>query len=347
MRDGLETRVSEGDADTEGLQGDIAPPGEIVVDPWTGYVPVDISSFSKLVVPNFDIYIPVRGRPVLYSEAGTGPAGWQVIRRLRDRGHGTVYIHSSQREVYLDHIQEYLEEVLSDRSADGNKLASVLYSGTTNLVQKIFEETVTGQAIQRAQDIVSTIVDNIYNWKDILPSVVGLVSHHYYTYTHSVNVAVFSIALAQHMGISEMAFLKELGLGGLLHDLGKRRIDRSILDKPGPLSNSEWSLVRQHPAWGKDLSCDVAHLGDVSRRAILEHHERCDGSGYPEGASRADISLEGRIIAVADVYSALSSKRAYKDAARPFRALEMMKGEMKGAFDPEVFREFVLLLGGA
>lgn len=319
---------------------------EAVQEQWSHYVAVDVASFRYGATLDFELYIAVDGRPVLYTDQSSGVLGRQAALKLAGNAVRTVYINADERDRYLDYMQEHLSQVLSDLSLPSSQRAAALHSTTTNLVQKIFEEPITGRAVRRAEKIVSTMVEHLYKVEDLFPSVFGLVSHHYYTYTHSVNVTIYAIALAQHLRISDSEFVNDLGVGGLLHDLGKSKIDRKILDKRSHLSDSEWVLMRQHPIWGVELLGQVADIKEVTRRAILEHHERCDASGYPYGLEKREISLEGRILAVVDVYAALTSNRSYRNGFKPFGALELMKKEIGRGLDQEIFRDFVLLLGG-
>jgi putative nucleotidyltransferase with HDIG domain len=165
--------------------------------------------------------------------------------------------------------------------------------------------------------------------------------HHNYTYRHSMMVTAFLTCFARAVGFSG-SDIEKLALGGLLHDIGKLSVPASILDKPGALEPEEWEVMRQHPAFG------VRALG-ASRRGwdpdiidcILHHHERLDGRGYPDGLAGNEVSDIVRLISIADVFSALVDKRAYKqplDALQAFRILLDSEGQLERklveAFEP-------------
>jgi len=122
------------------------------------------------------------------------------------------------------------------------------------------------------------------------------------TYTHCVDVYVYSIALAERLGVEEASDLQVLGTGALLHDIGKSRIDKSILNKNGPLSGDEWTIVRKHPIDGVEMLRKAGGVADDSYAVVSQHHERCDGSGYPEGLTKDKIHLYGRISGIVDVF---------------------------------------------
>jgi HD-GYP domain-containing protein (c-di-GMP phosphodiesterase class II) len=145
-----------------------------------------------------------------------------------------------------------------------------------------------------------------------------------YTECHLQRIRATAIAIAGRMGV-EGSDLEALGYGAVVHDLGKLRIPDSILTNPGTLSDEEWAQMKQHPEWGAEIIGENAFY-DVARQVALCHHERWDGSGYPRGLSGEAIPLAARVVAVADVYDALTSARPYKRAWQPERALvELMR----------------------
>ena len=137
----------------------------------------------------------------------------------------------------------------------------------------------------------------------------------------------------------------QIGLGAVLHDLGKLGIDPGILTKPGPLTAEETQIVHTHPAKGVAL-CSGLNLSFTAMQCVLFHHERADGSGYPGGVRREEIPLAAMAVGLVDVFAALTSPRPYAAAVSPFEALRIMR-DMKGAFDAELFKRFVMVLSGA
>jgi HD-GYP domain-containing protein (c-di-GMP phosphodiesterase class II) len=171
-------------------------------------------------------------------------------------------------------------------------------------------------------------------------SLMRLSTHDYYTYNHSVNVAVYSIAIAKRVFGTEKGGLISAGLGGLLHDIGKRKVDFDIINKPGRLTPEEWEEVKKHPDYGMDLLKGLNSIPDATRRVVHEHHENCDGTGYPQGMNGDAISQHAKVAAIADVFDALTTKRPYKEAATAQAALEIMYGMQPGKFDQALFKNF-------
>jgi HD-GYP domain-containing protein (c-di-GMP phosphodiesterase class II) len=159
----------------------------------------------------------------------------------------------------------------------------------------------------------------------------------HYTQGHCERVADLACILAVRAGIDERSMFW-FRLGALLHDVGKIIVPFEVLNKPGPLTNEEWALMKLHPQAGLDLIADIDFPGDV-RAMIRSHHERWDGTGYPDGLVGETTPLPARILRIADVYDALTSTRGYRSALPHERAIELMREE--GQFDPQLFEIFI------
>jgi HD-GYP domain-containing protein (c-di-GMP phosphodiesterase class II) len=172
----------------------------------------------------------------------------------------------------------------------------------------------------------------------------GITSHDFNTYTHSVNVGVLSVLFAKALIKGTDAHnLHELGAGLFLHDIGKVRVDQSILNKQGRLTEDGRHIIREHPRHGYDILSETNQLTEECKIIVMQHHEKANGSGYPHGLKGDNIHLYGRICRLADVYDALTSDRGYRQRLSTFDALKLMKKELKYTFDKELFHKFVLL----
>ncbi len=156
---------------------------------------------------------------------------------------------------------------------------------------------------------------------------------------HSQRVADLAMEIGREMGLEE-AILSPLRLAALMHDIGKIGVPDVVLHKPGPLDEQEWALMHKHPQTGFDILKNIPYLAPALD-AILQHHEKYNGKGYPVGLSGDEISLSARILAIVDVYDALTSNRPYRPAFSPEKALEIIRGEAGQQFDPEVVQAFV------
>jgi HD-GYP domain-containing protein (c-di-GMP phosphodiesterase class II) len=162
---------------------------------------------------------------------------------------------------------------------------------------------------------------------------VSLAAKDEYTECHTRRVALRAVQVGEELGLSPIR-LRALATGALVHDIGKLVVPDSVLKKPGPLTDEEFSLIKRHPESGDKLLADLGFGNDV-RQLVRDHHERLDGSGYPHGTSGSAISLDVRILSVCDVYDALISNRVYRKAWTHDRALALLREESGTAFDPK------------
>lgn len=212
-------------------------------------------------------------------------------------------------------------------------------------VISMFADARMGQALQfeQASELVEEISDSVLRHPNALISLARLKNADEYTYMHSVAVCALMIALARQLGLNE-GQVREAGLAGLLHDIGKMAIPNAVLNKPGKLTDSEFAMVRNHPKAGTRMLLDSQQVGGLVLDVCLHHHEKVDGSGYPHRLAGEQISLYARMGAVCDVYDAITSDRPYKQGWDPAEAIRKM-AEWNGHFDTLVFQSFVKTVG--
>lgn len=229
--------------------------------------------------------------------------------------------------------------------SDEVKRASRIVEKGREAVVSMFQEARMGKAIEAeaAAPLVEEISNSMLRNPGALVSIARLKTADDYTYLHSVAVCALMIALARQLGLDERQ-TREAGMAGLLHDLGKAMIPAEVLNKPGKLTETEFALVKTHPEEGHTLLLSGNGVSEAAKDVCLHHHEKFDGSGYPEGLSGEDISLYARMGAVCDVYDAITSNRPYKAGWDPAESIRRM-AEWKGHFDPVVFQAFVKSLG--
>lgn len=202
-----------------------------------------------------------------------------------------------------------------------------------------FDDGTTPQKLPDITGQIEDIVSELYRNKDVMVNMMDLSSYDNYTFSHSLNVTLVSILLGVTMKLSR-AELVGLGAGALLHDIGKINISKRILLKNGPLTDEEFAVVQKHPQDGFDYISKRIQLPPRHALTILDHHEKYDGTGYPNRKKGEDISTFGRICSVADVYDALSSKRPYRDALPVHECVEYIMAGAHTQFDPDVVSAF-------
>ncbi|MBP9785919.1 MAG: HD-GYP domain-containing protein [Giesbergeria sp.] len=213
-------------------------------------------------------------------------------------------------------------------------------------VISMFSEARLGRAVDagEAQALVQDISDSVARNPGALISLARLKTADDYTYMHSVAVCALMVALARQLGLSD-AHTRSAGLAGLLHDLGKAAIPLEVLNKPGKLTDEEFDVVRTHPVAGYEMLKEGAQVSAPVLDACLHHHEKMDGTGYPDRLAGEKISLIARMAAVCDVYDAVTSDRPYKRGWDPSESLRRMTEWTGGHFDTRVFQAFVKTIG--
>jgi HD-GYP domain-containing protein (c-di-GMP phosphodiesterase class II) len=164
------------------------------------------------------------------------------------------------------------------------------------------------------------------------------------TEEHTRRVAALAVEMGERLGLSA-GRLRSLAIGGLLHDMGKLSVPDAILQKPGPLGDEEFALIKLHPQRGRELLTELGGFDETVKRLVLDHHERLDGGGYPRGLKASDLDLETRILALSDVYDALVSPRVYRPAWTMDEALALIRNESGTAFDPRCVDALFEILG--
>ncbi|PTS81972.1 hydrolase [Pseudomonas sp. HMWF032] len=228
---------------------------------------------------------------------------------------------------------------------DEVRRAAKLCANAKAAVISMFSDARMGQALQfeQAGELVEEISDSVMRHPNALISLARLKNADEYTYMHSVAVCALMIALARQLGLSE-GQVREAGLAGLLHDIGKMAIPNEVLNKPGKLTDSEFATVRNHPEAGSRMLLESKQVSALVLDVCLHHHEKIDGTGYPHRLEGEQISLYARMGAVCDVYDAITSDRPYKRGWDPAESIRKM-AEWKGHFDPVVFQAFVKTVG--
>jgi HD-GYP domain-containing protein (c-di-GMP phosphodiesterase class II) len=210
----------------------------------------------------------------------------------------------------------------------------------------MFQEVRMGRAV--SPEFAGTLVEEISSSVERNPgaiiSLARLKSADDYTYMHSVAVCALMVALSRQLGL-DAALTRELGLAGLLHDLGKALMPMEVLNKPGKLTDEEFAIIKRHPVEGHRLLVEGGSVGDLQLDVVLHHHEKIDGSGYPDHLKGEEISLYSKMGAICDVYDAVTSNRPYKAGWDPAESIRRMADWCNGHFDGNIFQAFVKCMG--
>ena len=248
--------------------------------------------------------------------------------------------HSLQEAVAGKHIVEKVP------LAQEMQRAAKIYAKSKEAVFSMFQEARLGKAINTevARAMVEEISQSVLRNPAALISLARIKTADEYTYLHSIAVCALMIALARQLGLNEDD-TREAGVAGLLHDLGKAKIPLEILNKPGRLTEEEFTIIKTHPAEGHQMLVEGYGVGEIALDVCMHHHEKMDGTGYPHGLPADKITMFARMGAVCDVYDAITSNRPYKQGWNPAESLHKMAQWQDGHFDPNVFKAFVKSVG--
>jgi len=307
------------------------------------YIPVELATLRLDTVKSFDLFMRVEQDNYVLYLSRKNVLTETDLANLAEKKIYKLYVSSEQESDYRHYVEEHLSEIVRDPAISVETKSRIVYETSTSVVEDVFKDPRT-ENIQRSKEVISDTVTLILSSEEATRRLTQIASHDYYTYTHSVNVCVFGVAFAKKVfpSMSGDEF-QRLGVGFTLHDIGKSCIPTSILNKQGPLDAREWQLMRTHPDESARILKETGHLTDEAHVIALQHHERIDGTGYPRQLRDRDIHELAKICAVADVFDALTTNRAYGTAKNSFEALNVMKNEMYGHFSKEHFEKFVLL----
>lgn len=234
-------------------------------------------------------------------------------------------------------LQGFREELLR---------AKEVYGEAKSMVKDLLAEARLGKTVdgERAQYVVNNMVDSIFRNQDALVSLTRLKSYDDYTFQHCLNVSVLTVALGRNLGLVKDE-LRRLGVGAVLHDIGKMQIPEAILNKPGRYTDEEFAIMKQHTLKGASILMSAADVEKESAAVALNHHERYSGKGYPRGLIGMGIGKYGLISAIVDVYDAITSDRVYHKGLPSYQAIQKIYEWGATDFYPVYVQKFIQSLG--
>lgn len=250
----------------------------------------------------------------------------KYINKLKDLGISSIYIRDDLGN------KAYVHDIVR------NDLKRSSLKAIENIMDNVclFDE----EEVEDLKVIIIEIVDELLTAEDILVNISDIRTVDNYTYGHSVNVAILSMITGISLGYTKEKLI-ELGLGAILHDIGKTQIDLSILNKPQSLSKSEFEIIKKHTILGYSLLSNMENINFNSRMIALSHHERYDGNGYPHNLKGEDIHEYARIVSIVDVYDALTNDRVYRNKIGSDKALDYIESMAGTQFDRLMVDKFL------
>jgi HD-GYP domain-containing protein (c-di-GMP phosphodiesterase class II) len=304
--------------------------------------PLALLRINKIM--HFEIYLwnPKQQEHVLFCGKNLKFTD-EVKDRLLDNGVSEIHVRDSEQHAFSHYVEDNLTAILDDPAVKPEQKADLLYLSLTGVIEDVMMDPRAGNVVPRSKRIVENTCKFIYEQRNALEFMMRVCSFDYYTYTHSVNVFVFAMALGARVFPKEEV-MDDYGMGALLHDVGKSRIPDEILNCKGRLTDEQFVIMKKHPEYGFEILQEKDGISPLALDMVLHHHERIQGGGYPDNLSGDQICREVRCLTIADIFDALTTRRSYKEQMNSFHALKLMRDEMADHIDPDLFRIFVQLI---
>ncbi len=286
----------------------------------------------------------------------------KMVEKIVNSGIMELYIDTDQGLDVLDEtaekerndmIQTEMSSIAASRLEKHNHVplekeiikAKEIKNEAKNTVYNIMEEIRFGKPIktEKVEHVVETMVDSIFRNQDALISLGRIKKMDEYTYVHSMSVCVLMISFGKHLGF-EPRQLKEVGVGAMLHDIGKMKVPQDVLNSIDPLTDEQYKLMKSHALHSRVLLEKANGISDIAIQLAAQHHERIDGNGYPDGLKGDEISIYGQAAAIADVYDAMTSQRCYQRRFEPTEVLKKLF-EWDKLYNKELVQKFIRSIG--
>jgi HD-GYP domain-containing protein (c-di-GMP phosphodiesterase class II) len=296
------------------------------------YVPVSIESIQAEFFPDVALYIRSGSKYILYKSHGRNFTNLDA-ERLMTNNVDFLFVSPADLEVITTFMENNAERVLQDDTLQAKTKGKIIYQTSINFVGDLFEHPEKVQDFTRSKRLVENLLNYLSSDKDSFNSLETVMSHNYYTFVHSLQVAALSVLLHSEAYLLSHDEMIDVGIGTLLHDFGKIFIAPEILNKEGKLTAAEVEAYRSHPEEGYQYLKKHTKMSDISLGVVRHHHERNNGNGYPQGLKGPAITRSAQVGALCDVYCTLTIDRSCRKALSSSIALQIMKQEMKGSFN--------------
>ena len=312
------------------------------------YRPINLKLLGSSGADYFDIYHKTSSlRSVLYLKLADSilEQNDKVKQHLKSGDtKGEFFVREEDLFRYQLQATQTLREIARDSTIPFQEKSQIVYDVSKSIMKEFFEHNASKEILRSSEEVMEIMQECFKNSKSEFFSITQVTHKDYSTYTHSVNVGLYCMTYGVKVGLSS-GDIRELGLGGILHDVGKSKISPAILDKNGFLTDEEFEEAKKHAPYGGELLFDMNCYGQNVVDMANQHHEKFKGGGYPEELAGEEISYFSRICKVMDVYDALTSRRTYRNLANPFDTLSLMKRNMTDEFDPAILDSFIKFMG--
>jgi len=303
------------------------------------YIQIDIEGLKKATRDiTFDIYLQLSQSNFAHVFSKSTGLDYRRLAQYLHKGVTELYILKEDEKAYSEYIQSTVDKIVQDPNLPSEKKIAALLNMTEQNISELFAQlNIPEETAETSKKVIKNYINFMSENPKTLSVLLKLVSHGEYLYYHSIAVSVFSMFIARATGQFDKKMMEIIGLGGFLHDIGCIQLPKDLLDSPHELSPSEWNLMKTHTKIGLSMIEATPNIPDEVRYIVYQHHEEPDGTGYPNGLKGNSIYYPAKIVALADSFSALISKRPFRPAFSLEQAVHIIQTD-KGKFDPHLVR---------
>lgn len=306
------------------------------------YFKVPASLYRPGDIIEEDLYFLYQGQYVLYRLKNLV---WRQedAKRLEEFQIMNLYMKFSDKREHQKFLESNLSKILDSDKIGERAKAEILYDTSVSLIEDIFSSPQSSENLKRSMKSVKHTIHFLGKDRSNFFELMTVASKDFSEFSHAIHTTAYSINLANQMGIKNFNQISCIGIAAMLHDIGKSKIDKKILDKPDRLDDDERALVEKHPQYSFEIVHDSRSIPDISEQVILQHHERPNGKGYPAKLTD-DVHIFSRIVALSDCFDSITSDRPYQTAMKPVNAVEYLRTDMKDLYDQNLLIDFIKML---
>lgn len=309
-----------------------------------GFVKLPLSFFRTAAAPQVDLYCLPEGcsQPTLFACRSLGITESQLAE-LEDRGQLALFVRNGDLYDTPETLLESLEKIVADDSFPADQRYQVLQAAIAMEVERSFRLTDCRRFLALAEQVGTQLTELVSHGAVAPHELFAIAEHDTTTFVHLTNVAAYAAMLAEALGISKPQERRQIAIGAMLHDFGKRTIPNKLLTKPGKLNADEREIVEDHPWLGYVELCSRDDLTHGQLMMVYQHHEWLNGGGYPVGILGDEIHPWAKLVAVVDVFDALTAKRPYRSGMNPDDALNVLSDGADKQFETEIVQCWISL----
>jgi len=305
--------------------------------PAQSLIAVPIDSFRRVTRDiSFDVFLKISDENVVHVFSKSTGLDYKRLANYIQRGVTFLYITKEDEEAYHAYVARSLDGIINDPATTQEKKIAALLNMTEQNMSEVFAQVnVREETVVDTQRLVGSYVDLMTKSPQSLAVILKLVSHGEYLYYHSIAVSIFTLFIAKATGHFNRETLEVMGMGAFLHDIGQTQLPKDVFETVGQLTPEERELMNGHPKLGLEMLQGATNVPDEVRYIIYQHHEEPTGKGYPNGLCGGAIYYPARVVALADTFSALVSKRPFRPAYSVEEAIAILR-ENQEKFDQDL-----------